>query len=181
LYYLEDFIKIRKFIQDNNYRDLPYFFHAGETDWFKSKEENLFDAILLNTSRIGHGLALKGYPLLMEIVKRKGIGLEVSPISNQLLRFVNDLRNHPAVTFMANGLPVTLSSDDPVVYGYTGVSYDFYEAYMAWQLSLAGLKQLTQNSITYSSLTPQEKTSQLRTLDVRWHRWIDFIVDGAPR
>lgn len=176
LYFLNDFINITNYIKANNDLDLPYFFHAGETAWYKSSYENVFDAILLNTSRIGHGFALKDYPSLMSIVRHKGIGIEVCPISNQILEVVKDLRDHAAVVMLANGLPITLSPDDPVVYGYSGVSYDFYEAYMAWNLTLCGLKQLTQNSLMYSALPEADKQQKLDDLGFAWSSWIDSIV-----
>jgi adenosine deaminase len=75
LYYINDFIKIQQYIASNNDLPLPYYFHAGETDW--ATKNNIFDAILLNTTRIGHGYDLKDYPLLMDVVRERGIAIEV--------------------------------------------------------------------------------------------------------
>lgn len=67
--------------------------------------------------RLGHGFALHNYPTLQEQVKERKIAIEVCPISNQLLRVVQDLREHPAREMMSNSVPVTISSDDSVIYG----------------------------------------------------------------
>jgi adenosine deaminase CECR1 len=75
LYYIQDFLNIEKYIKENDDLPLPYYFHAGETDW--SNKHNLYDAVLLNTTRIGHGYAIDKSDLLMQIVQDRGIAIEV--------------------------------------------------------------------------------------------------------
>ena len=48
-------------------------------------DDNLLDAVLLNTTRIGHGYALPKHPDVLSIVKKKMIAVEVNPISNQVI------------------------------------------------------------------------------------------------
>ncbi|KAK3920302.1 Adenosine deaminase 2 [Frankliniella fusca] len=162
-------------------RDLPdvkYFFHAGETNWEQSlTDENLVDAVLLNTTRIGHGYAIDKHPKVMEIVKERGIGIELNPISNQVLKLVQDLRNHPGAALLADNYPVVISSDDPGMWGARGLSYDFYEAFMGMtglKADLRTLKQLTINSIRYSAMGEAERSHALSVLERRWQ---DFIED----
>ncbi|KAI4504474.1 hypothetical protein M0802_000024 [Mischocyttarus mexicanus] len=155
---------------------IDYFFHAGETDWYGSNsDENLIDAVLLGTKRIGHGYALTKHPVLMEIIKQREIAIEVNPISNQVLSLVKDLRNHPAAILFANNFPVVVSNDDPGLWGARALSYDFYQAFvgiMSENSDLRALKQLALNSIKYSNLNTEEKENALNL----WRRkWNDFI------
>ncbi|KAB7495305.1 Adenosine deaminase CECR1 [Armadillidium nasatum] len=96
---------------------IPFFFHAGETNWEGMPTDgNLYDAILLNSTRIGHGYAIAKHPKLLEMAREKDIAVEISPISNQVLRLVEDLRNHPGSFLAADSFPLVVSSDDPAIY-----------------------------------------------------------------
>ncbi|XP_055704481.1 adenosine deaminase AGSA [Phlebotomus papatasi] len=124
-------------------RGTKFFFHAGETNWYGTNvDENLIDAILMNTTRIGHGYALLKHPYLLETVKKQRIGIEVNPISNQVLHLVSDLRNHPASFYLSQGLSVSISNDDPGFWSAKGLSYDYYYAFMAIAPANAGLETL---------------------------------------
>jgi len=81
-------------VEKCNCSALPFFFHAGESNR-ESVQDNLVDAVLLNTSRIGHGFGIQAYPSLWPLINAKHVLIESCPISNQLLGMVVDQRNHP--------------------------------------------------------------------------------------
>lgn len=110
--------------------------HAGESLWIE--QENILDAKIASKSRIGHGFQLLAYPgVLWEYMSEpydgmpRGPVLEVCPISNQMLRYFPDIRNHYALILMKMGVPCVLANDDPQILGNPGLSYDFWEIYMA--------------------------------------------------
>jgi adenosine deaminase CECR1 len=64
----------------------------------------------------------------MEEYKKMNICVEICPLSNQMLRYYNDIRLHPIKALLTNGVKVSISSDDPSLFGTIGVSVDFYVA-----------------------------------------------------
>ncbi|KAK0040424.1 adenosine deaminase 2 [Biomphalaria pfeifferi] len=165
-------------LKDNQSR-LPYFFHAGETDWTQWVDFNLVDSVLMNASRIGHGYGVYHHPKVLEAVLKKHIAVELNPISNQVLGLVNDLRNHPGAYLFAIGAPVVISSDDPASWLAGPLSHDFYMAFMALGAvhdDLRLLKQLAINSITYSTMTDEEKAEAMTKWQRKWDEFIDVVV-----
>ena len=71
---------------------------AGETCY--RENDNLVDAIILGTKRIGHGFYLAQHPHLIELVKQKQICIECCPVSNYVLGYQLDLRCHPVRSFL---------------------------------------------------------------------------------
>jgi adenosine deaminase CECR1 len=169
LFFINELLEARH-KADQRHITLPLYIHSGESNW--TENENVLDAILLDARRIGHGVALFKHPLLMQIVKERGIAIEVCPIANQVLGYVADLRNHPAVLYINSGLPVAICPDGPGIWKCT-FSYDFYAAFMAWGLDLKCLKQLAMNSLIYSAMDPEEKE---RALEFWRKKWAEFIT-----
>ena len=59
-------------------------FHIVYVDWKDSIDINLFDAVMLNVSRIGHGYAVTKHPLIKHLLETRRIPLEICSISNQV-------------------------------------------------------------------------------------------------
>ena len=177
--------------------DIPFFFHAGECLGNGDEtDQNLFDAILLGTRRIGHGFSLFKHPLLLEMVKSKKILIESCPISNEVLRLTSSIKAHPLPALLARGVPCALSNDDPAILGHrdNGVTHDFWQALQGWEnLGLAGLGSLAENSVRWAAYEDQTakvwikdvkdgingdglRASHLREWTADWNRFCEWIV-----
>jgi len=153
---------------------LPLCLHDGESDW---DVDNLYDAVTLRSYRIGHGFNLYRYPAVQRAMMKQNICMEINPLSNQILGYVRDLRVHPAVGYLAQGIQCSISSDDPGVFGYNGVTYDYWSIFLAWELDLRSLKKLAMNGITYSLLSDEEKEAAMQVWEGRWDDFIDECLE----
>lgn len=57
-----------------------------------------------------------------------------------VLGYTKDLRVHPVNYLMNRGVQVSISSDDPGLFGYEGVTLDYVYATGAWELTVRDLK-----------------------------------------
>lgn len=84
--------------------------HAGEDDG----AYNIWDAIeKLGVSRIDHGCQSMHEPELLKYMKEQGILCAMCPTSNIMSGAAKSYAEHPAVTMMRAGVPISISSDDP--------------------------------------------------------------------
>lgn len=123
--------------------DIPFFFHAGEClGDGDATDQNLFDAVLFGSRRLGHAFSLYKHPLLIDMVKEKQILVECCPISNEVLRYTASIMSHPLPALLSRGVKAALSNDDPALLGQgtSGMTHDFWQALQGWDnLGLAGL------------------------------------------
>ncbi|WP_105619906.1 adenosine deaminase [Vallitalea okinawensis] len=86
--------------------------HAGE----QGVGQNVYDAIqLLGAERIGHGIYIRNHKEAYELVKDKGIYLEMCPTSNVQTKAVSSFEEHPIKEFLKDGIGVTINTDNRTV------------------------------------------------------------------
>lgn len=122
--FVPEFLDFQKSCRDEKV-DIPFLFHCGETLGVGDKVDgNLYDAILLNSKRIGHGYSIAHHPHLMEIFKEKNIAVEACPISNEILGLTSIIAGHHLPILLANNVPCTINSDNATFYKYATCPQD---------------------------------------------------------
>jgi len=175
--YIKPLLAFKRRVEDLGL-DLPLILHAGETlsDGGKA-DNNLYDALLLGTKRIGHGFSIVKHPKLMELCRENEIALEVCPISNEILRLTSSMPMHPLPVVLNQGVPVTLNSDDPSVFGAMGLSYDYFQVLVSSETTgLITLAQMARDSIEFSTLEGTEKVRALSMWEKRWDEFVEELV-----
>jgi adenosine deaminase CECR1 len=158
---------------------VPFYFHDRKYD--STMNHNVVDAVMLGAKRIGHGFNIAFFPFIKKQLINRDICLEICPISNQILQYFKDLRVHSANSLFREGVPMVLSTDHPVMFGYSGLTYDFWVATVSWGLDLKAIKRLVYNSIIYSSLSQNEIEESLKYLNISWNMWIDSIYSKIQK
>lgn len=120
--------------------------HAGES----TGPQTMWDAIeTLGAERLGHGIAAAQDPELMAYLREHAIALEVCPTSNIATRCVASIGEHPLPTLVAAGVPITINSDDPPMFGTT-LNREYQIAAKLLKLDAAGVRELAAAAVAAS-------------------------------
>ncbi|KAF2398678.1 cat eye syndrome critical region protein 1 [Trichodelitschia bisporula] len=180
-FYQEELVAMQQTCHDLGI-SIPFMFHAGEslldTGGSKNPENsNLYDSVLFEAKRIGHGFSLLKHPVLVEEFKKKNICVELCPTSNELLHLCRNVKEHPYPEILAAGIPCTINSDNPSLFT-NSVSHEFYQVMVgSMSMSLYGWRQLVNWSIQYSCLSKPEQEQAKQILEKEWVTFCHFVVD----
>ncbi|MCW2800059.1 MAG: adenosine deaminase, partial [Aeromicrobium sp.] len=135
--------------------------HAGES----TGPETIWDSINhLGAERVGHGIAAAQDPALMAHLAEHDITLEVCPTSNVRTRSVPSLAEHPLPQLVAAGVPVTINSDDPPMFGTT-LNAEYEIARELLDLDDAGVAELARAAVRASFAEDAVKRDLLAEID----------------
>jgi adenosine deaminase len=115
--------------------------------------------------RVGHAVSLDTEADRDQVLRRlaeERIAVEMNLRSNELLLGVKGL-DHPLIDYLAAGVPIVLSTDDPGLMGTT-LREQFEIAAGFEEVGYLDLRQFVLNSIHYSFLPEEERTALEREL-----------------
>jgi len=99
-------------IQQAKEAGLKVTIHTGEDTAASFVKETIE---LARPDRIGHGIHAVEDMQVIELIKKRGITLEINPWSNYLTNSVRTIEEHPLKKLFDLGVRVTINSDDPEV------------------------------------------------------------------
>ena len=153
-----------------NYRELfakateygvPFTIHAGEA----AGAESVALAVEYGAKRIGHGVRISEKPEVVQLVKEKGVCLEMCPTSNRQTHAIKDMSSYPLIDYLNEGIKVTLNTDDMGIEGTTlADEYRYMER--EFHLTAEQEKILLQNAVDAAFTTDTVKDELRNRLGV---------------
>jgi adenosine deaminase len=144
---------------------VPLTVHAGEQgvppDFADAPPALIVEAVdRLGAKRIGHGTSLAASPEARALMKARGIGIECCPVSNHRMGFMR-IAEHPLKLFLEEGLLVSISTDDPLMFGPFSVRQTFDAIEAPLGLGPEDLATLTRNALD-TAFVGAERRQHLR-------------------
>jgi adenosine deaminase len=129
--------------------------------------------------RIGHGTALAfehDVNGLLAELRRRPVAIEISLTSSDVILNVRG-KDHPLATYLAAGVPVVLSTDDPGV-SRIDMTNEYFRGAREHELSYRRLNSLARNALTHSFLADADKQQELDRFE-RSSREFETSIAGA--
>jgi adenosine deaminase len=131
--------------------------HAGEAS---DSREVVYAVETLGATRIGHGAHSIEDPRVVEMLRERGITLEICPTSNVHTCAVPSIEQHPLPEFLAQGIRITIGDDDPIT-SRTDMSRELALLHQQFGMSLATLRSFQVNGMECSFLEDAAQRAQL--------------------
>lgn len=106
-------------------------------------------------------------PELLATLSRQRVALDVCPTSNLRLGVVPALEQHPIRALVAAGVPVTVSSDDPLPF-QTNLSKELGLLHDRLGFTLPALRELTLHAARHSFLPEAERAALAAVVRAGW-------------
>lgn len=127
--------------------------HSGENTPASAVVETIQ---MVYPDRIGHGIHIIEDMDAVELVKERGITLEVNPWSNYLTNSVRTIEEHPLKKLFDLGVKVTINSDDPEVLE-TNLNNEYRIAHEILGMSIEDIRACNQYGYEASFLPETDK------------------------
>lgn len=136
--------------------------HAGEWDG----ADNVREAVeVLGADRIGHGVRAVEDAAVVQLVRERGVTLEVCPTSNMQSGVVSELHHHPLIDLSTLEVATTINTDDPSISDIT-LTDELVLAHTGLGLSLDRIRTNILNAAKAAFLDDDERAAlvaQFRT------------------
>lgn len=153
LYPTQDFAEVFSYVRA---LALPFTIHAGEA----AGPESVWAAVRMGARRIGHGVRAIEDGRLIETLVKNNITLECCPTSNVQTAAVPSIGEHPILTLLERGVPVTVNTDNMTVSGTT-LAQEFTVLKEMLYMTALQEKQLLLNSARAAFL-PEKTKEELK-------------------
>jgi adenosine deaminase len=131
--------------------------HAGEA----AGPASIWGALReLEVDRIGHGTRAFEDPLLVDYLAEKQVPVELCVLSNVRTGVVAEVRRHPARLYYERGIPVSINTDDPHMFG-NSLAEEYRTLHRELGFSPADVRRLIEQGIETSWLPAERKREML--------------------
>ncbi len=156
------------------YSAIPLSLHTGESE---APGTQVRDTLLLGANRIGHGANLLSDTGTLLLMRGNRYLIETSLLSNQLLKYVPDIKVHPFPEFLRIGIPICLNTDDRGAWD-SNMTDEFFAAVINFNLSWEEIVTIGRNSLSFSFAELPIRERLLREYDAAVKRFeLQFIGD----
>ena len=114
--------------------------------------------------RIQHGVRAIEDPALVERLAAEQVCLDVCPTSNLLLAVYPDAAEHPLPRLLAAGVPCSVNSDDPLLFG-SGLLEEYTLCRDGMGLDDAALAGVARASLRFSGAPEELRATALDDVD----------------